>query len=280
MNTIAQTLKETASALAGLPGTDPRLEAEVLLAHVLEQPRSYLLAWPERYLNAAQLDRFRNLAARRLRGEPVSYLTGHREFWSLDLKVTPAVLVPRPETELLVERALHRIPAGRPWLLADLGTGSGAIAAALAKERPDCRITATDASAEALEVAESNFRKLGLGGIATAHGRWCAALPPESRFNLIVSNPPYVAEDDPALEAGDLPWEPQYALRSGPDGLDDIRRIIREAPAHLDAGGWLLLEHGFEQGAAVRRLLAEGGFGDIATHHDLAGHERVSEGRL
>ncbi len=280
LNTIAQALKETADLLAGLPETDPRLEAEVLLAHVLGKSRSYLVAWPERYLNEAQLDHFRGLAARRLNGEPVAYLTGHREFWSLDLTVTPAVLVPRPDTELLVERALHRIPAGCPWLLADLGTGSGAIAAALAKERPDCRITATDASIEALAVAESNFKQLELDRIATAHGRWCAALPPGSRFNLIVSNPPYVAEGDPALETGDLSWEPQYALRSGADGLDDIRRIIREAPAHLTAGGWLLLEHGFEQGTAVRRLLTKGGFGHIATHRDLAGHERVSEGRL
>jgi release factor glutamine methyltransferase len=278
--TIADALNDTEQAFAELPEVNPRLEAEVLLAHVLDKSRSYLVAWPERALSREQRERFQELTARRRKGEPIAYLTGHREFWSLDLEVTPAVLIPRPETELLVERALLRIPETGDCRIADLGTGSGAVAAAIARERPRCRILATDLSAEGLEVAQSNFRRLRLDNISTATGRWCAALPRESRFHLMVSNPPYVAEADPYLLKGDLPWEPQQALRSGADGLDDIRRIIQEAPAHLTTGGWLLLEHGFEQGAAVRALLGEGGFSEIKTYRDLAGHERISEGRL
>jgi release factor glutamine methyltransferase len=278
LNSIADVLTETAKAFAALPDIHPRLEAEVLLAHVLEKPRSYLLAWPEQTLTREQQEQFQELAARRRKGEPIAYLIGRREFWSLDLLVTPAVLIPRPETELLVERALQRIPQSGEYRIADLGCGSGAVAAAIATERPRCRITATDLSNEGLKVAHSNFRRLRLDNIKTATGEWCAALPLETRYDLIVSNPPYVAEDDPYLFKGDLPWEPQQALRSGPDGLDDIRRIISEAPAHLAAGGWLLLEHGFEQGQAVRALLTEGGFSQINTYRDLAGHERVSEG--
>jgi release factor glutamine methyltransferase len=280
LNSIADALTQAAKAFAELPEIHPRLEAEVLLAHVLEKPRSYLLAWPEQTLTREQQERFQELAARRRNGEPVAYLTGHREFWSLDLQVTSAVLIPRPETELLVEQALRRIPQTGEFRIADLGSGSGAIAAAIATERPRCRITATDLSNEGLAVAESNFRRLRLSNISTATGEWCHALPKESRFDLILSNPPYVAENDPYLLKGDLPWEPQQALRSGPDGLDDIRRIIQQAPAHLAAGGWLLLEHGFEQGAAVRELLGERGFSEINTYRDLAGHERISEGRL
>jgi release factor glutamine methyltransferase len=276
--TIAEALTETEQAFGALPDTDPRLEAEVLLAHALKKPRSYLFAWPEQPLSTEQQQRFQELATRRRKGEPVAYLTGRREFWSLDLRVTPAVLIPRPETELLVEQALKRIPETGEYCIADLGTGSGAVAAAIAGERPQCRITATDLSSESLEVAESNFRSLKRNNIETAVGSWCEALPAEKRFDLIVSNPPYVAQDDPYLLQGDLPWEPQQALRSGPDGLDDIRRIIQQVPAHLTEGRWLLLEHGYQQGAAVRALLAEGGFSHINTYRDLAGHERISEG--
>jgi release factor glutamine methyltransferase len=278
--TIAQALTETTRTFSALPDSDPRLEAEVLLAHVLHKSRSYLLAWPERTLTGEQRQQFQELSARRRKGEPVAYLTGRREFWSLDLQVTPAVLIPRPETELLVERALERIPSDGEYRIADLGTGSGAVAAAIATERPQCRITATDLSSESLEVAKSNFGQLNLNNVETTAGGWCKALPTEERFDLIVSNPPYVAEADPYLLRGDLPWEPQQALRSGPDGLNDIRLIIQLAPAHLTAGGWLLLEHGYDQGAAVRGLLVEGGFSHINTYRDLAGHERVTEGHL
>jgi release factor glutamine methyltransferase len=278
--TIAEALTETEQVFSALPDSDPRLEAEVLLAHALNKTRSYLFAWPERTLTGEQQQRFQELVTRRRKGEPVAYLTGRREFWSLELQTTPAVLIPRPETELLVERALERIPSDSEYRIADLGTGSGAVAAAIAGERPQCRITATDLSSESLEVAASNFRWLKLNNIETAVGRWCDALPREKRFELIVSNPPYVAEGDPYLLRGDLPWEPQQALRSGPDGLDDIRQIIQQSPAYLLTGGWLLLEHGFDQGTAVRGLLTEGGFGEITTYRDLAGHERVSEGHL
>jgi release factor glutamine methyltransferase len=280
MRTIAQTLRQNRERLSRLPDNDPRLEAEILLASVLEKPRTYLLAWPERELTADQQARLDDLIERRLRGEPVAYLTGRREFWSLDLTVTPATLIPRPETELLVELALELIPADAGWRIADLGTGSGAIAAAIAAARPGCSITATDTSAEALAVAENNFRKLGFANITTACGIWYTALAKEERFDLLVSNPPYVAEDDPHLQQGDLPHEPRAALAAGPDGLNDLRQIIAEAPRHLTPGGWLLLEHGFEQGAEVRRLLQAAGFTEITTHRDLAGLERVSAGRF
>ncbi|MES9904993.1 MAG: peptide chain release factor N(5)-glutamine methyltransferase, partial [Sedimenticola sp.] len=199
-------------------------------------------------------------------------------FWSLELRVTQDTLIPRPETETLVERALELIPVGTVLHLADLGTGSGAIAAAIASERPLSRITACDRSVTALAVAEGNFRQLKLPNIITAAGSWCRALPPGERFDLIVSNPPYVAEGDPHLTRNGLPWEPREALTAGADGLDDIRRIISQSPTHLKAGGRLLLEHGPEQGAAVRQLMMEGGFLDTVTHRDLAHRERITEG--
>ncbi len=280
MITVSQALRQAANQLSCLPDSDPRLEAEVLLASVLGKPRTYLFTWPERELTVAQHVQLDELIERRLRGEPIAYLTGRREFWSLELAITPATLIPRPETELLVEQALELIPIYAEWRIADLGTGSGAIAAALASARPGCSITATDASADALTVAKKNFRKLGFGNITTACGIWYTALAREERFDLIVSNPPYVAEDDPHLQQGDLPHEPRNALAAGPDGLDDLRQIVAEAPRHLAPGGWLLVEHGYEQGAEVRRLLQATGFMEIATHRDLAGLERVSAGRL
>lgn len=279
MTTIAQALRHYAERLTRLPDNNPRLEAEILLASVLEQPRTYLLAWPEQELTPDQQASLGVLVERRLRGEPIAYLTGRREFWSLDLTVTPATLIPRPETELLVEHALELIPTDAAWRIADLGTGSGAIAAAIAGARPGCSITATDASAEALAVAESNFQKLGLDNITAACGSWYTALPTGKRFDLIVSNPPYVAESDPHLQQGDLVHEPNNALAAGSDGLDDIRQIIADAPRHLVPGGWLLLEHGYEQGTEVRGLLQTAGFTEITTRRDLAGLERVSAGR-
>ncbi len=294
--TIKQELAQASHELAALADIEPRLEAEILLAHALGQSRSHLMAWPEKTVTPEQHDRFQQLVLQRMAGEPIAYLTGRREFWSLELDVYHATLIPRPETELLVERALELIPADAQWQIADLGTGSGAIAAAIASERPRCNITATDTSKEALAIAEGNFQRLKLNNVTTRHGAWCDPLakqpfhmivsnPPYVAENDpylqqgIVSNPPYVAENDPYLQQGDLPREPQQALRSGPDGLDDIRRIIQQAPAHLCDPGWLLLEHGYDQGAEVRQLLLAAGFSNVHTRKDLAGHERLSEGR-
>ncbi len=256
----------------------PRLDAEVLLGHVLGRDRSYLFAWPEREVEDAPAARFLGLVARRARGEPVAYIVGRREFWSLSLRVTPDTLIPRPETELLVEQALARIPPDAPYRIADLATGSGAVALALAAERPLCRVVATDVSSAALSVAEENATTIGLGNVEFRQGSWYAPLSGE-RFQLLLSNPPYIPESDPHLAAGDVRFEPRSALASGPDGLDAIRELVDGAPLHLDPGGWLLLEHGFDQGAAICRLLRQRGFELVEDYHDLQGHGRIAAGR-
>jgi release factor glutamine methyltransferase len=272
-------LAEAAVQLAVRPDASPRLEAQALLAGCLKRPRSYLFAWPERILSTAQWRAFQALLQRRRDGEPLAYILGEREFWSLRLEVAPSTLIPRPETELLVELALQRGPAGATARVLELGTGSGAIAAALASERPGWGITATDNSHAALALAKRNFARLGLGNVRPLLGDWYAALPRGEHFDLILSNPPYVARDDPHLQQGDLPWEPRDALVAGPDGLDAIRVIGAGAPAHLAPGGWLLLEHGCEQGPAVRSILRDAGLCQVASERDLAGLERVSLGR-
>ena len=256
---------------------DP-VDAQWLLAHVLGQSPAWLYAHANDAVEAAVAARFESLLERRHAGEPVAYLTGHRGFWTLDLQVTPDTLIPRAETELLVELALARLPSDRMLLVADLGTGSGAIALALARERPRARVLATDASPAALAVARDNAAALGITNIAFACGDWCAPLN-DRRFDLIASNPPYISTDDPHLSRGDLRHEPPAALASGTDGLDAIRAIVAAAPLHLVAGGWLLLEHGLAQGAAVRALLQRGGFIEVRTDRDLEGRERVSSGR-
>ena len=268
-----------ADASARLAGEDARSEAERLLAHVLERPRAWLYAWPEHQPTPAQRAEFERLLAARVDGAPVAYLLGRRAFWTFDLEVTPAVLIPRPETELLVERALARLPADIPLAIADLGTGSGAIALAIARERPLARVLATDIDTETLAVASGNARRLGLGNVAFAQGDWCAALG-DACFDLIASNPPYIEAVDPHLAQGDLRHEPSRALASGADGLDAIREIIAATPRHLRPAGWLLLEHGHDQAQRVRGLLAAQGFEHVASALDLAGHERVSCGRL
>lgn len=266
-----------ATAELSTASATPRLDAEVLLAHALGKPRSYLYTWPERELTPAEQAAFQALQARRRQGEPVAYLTGEREFWSFALAVTPAVLIPRPDTEVLVEQALARLPLAQPVSVADLGTGSGAIALAIACERPAAHIVATDASAAALALAQDNARRLQLNNVQFRHGDWLAALPDE-RFALIVSNPPYLAARDPHRNQGDLRFEPPQALVSGEDGLDAIRQIVADAAAHLLPGGGLLLEHGFAQGEAVRALLRAHGFREVITYRDASGHERVSGG--
>ena len=273
MDTLADALR---AATALLDDSDsPQLDAELLLAHTLGTGRSHLRAHPEAALDASQAHRYAELVEARRRGEPIAYLTGKREFWSLLLKVTPATLIPRPETELLVEQAIGLIPANADWDVLDLGTGSGAIALAIAKERPRCRVTALDISADALAVAQDNARELQISNVEFLQGDWFAPLP-QRRFQVIVSNPPYVGDSDPHLGEGDLRFEPKQALSSGGDGLRDIRRIVSDAPSHLHAGGQLLLEHGYGQGATIRQLLQTAGFVDTLSVRDLAGHERVS----
>jgi release factor glutamine methyltransferase len=278
--TVRDLLAESAAGLAARAGDGARAEAEILVAHGLGCDRTALWARPEAPVSPATATACRGLVQRRAAGEPVAYLTGRRGFWTLDLEVTPAVLIPRPETELLVEQALAAFAADARVRLADLGTGSGAIALAVAAERPGWQILATDASPDALAVARRNAARLGLATVAFRLGDWAGALGPDERFEVVVSNPPYVAEADPHLGEGDLPWEPRAALVAGPDGLDAIRRLVPAAVPHLAAGGWLLLEHGADQGEAVRTVLAGAGLRDVHTVPDLTGLDRVSGGRL
>jgi len=254
-------------------------DADWLLAHVLEKPRGWLYAHADNTVDASMRDRFEALVERRAAGEPVAYLTGTRGFWTLDLHVNTDTLIPRVETELLVELALARLPADQACHVADLGTGSGAIALAIASERPRARVVAIDASAAALDVARRNAVDLGIRTVDFRQGDWCAALGDEA-FDLVASNPPYLADDDVHLSEGDLRFEPEAALVSGRDGLDAIRRIVSGATTHLRPGGWLLLEHGWEQGDAVRALLHDAGFTDVATQRDLESRDRVTLGRL
>lgn len=269
-----------ADASARLGGVDARHEAELLLLHVLERPRSWLFAHATDPLAAADQAAFEALLARRVAGEPVAYLTGRRGFWTLDLEVDPATLIPRPETELLVELALERLPPDQALQLADLGTGSGAIALALASERPRAQVLATDASPGALAVAARNAARHELDNVRFAEGGhdWYAPLQ-GVRFDLIASNPPYIASNDPHLEQGDLRFEPSTALASGMDGLDDIRRIVDGGQAHLRPGGWLLIEHGWDQGAAIRALFEATGFAEVQTVQDLEQRDRITLGR-
>jgi release factor glutamine methyltransferase len=273
--TIGTALDQGRASLAALKSA--RLDAELLLAHVLRCTRSALLRDAHGALGSALQAQYVALIARRAHGEPLAYLTGEREFWSLPLRVTPAVLVPRPETELVVERTLALL-GPEPARIADLGTGSGAIALALAQERPRWQVTATDQSVAALEVATQNARALGLGSVRFLRGDWFAPLRGE-RFDLIASNPPYIAEGDPALQDAALQYEPQSALISGPRGLTALAQIVREAGTYLLPGGYLVLEHGADQAAAVRAALVDAGFANVRSHRDLAGHERVSEAR-
>ncbi len=256
----------------------PELDVQVLLAHVLKQTRAYLYTWPERCLDDDQALAFEALLQRRASGEPVAYLTGRKEFWSLPLHVTPSTLIPRPDTELLVEIALELYPGDIPVRVADLGTGTCAIALALGSERPDWTVVATDREEGALQVAEQNRAALGLQNVTLLNSDWFASLTGQT-FDLIVSNPPYIEEQDVHLDQGDVRFEPRTALVSGADGLADLRSIIAGASEHLRPQGWLALEHGFQQAEAVRALLTESGFLEVQTRTDLAGLERVTLAR-
>ena len=259
---------------ADLPDSpSPRLDAELLLAHVLGKPRSFLRTWPEHQPDAEQYAAFERLLQRRRAGEPVAYLLGRQGFWSLDLEVSPDTLIPRPDTELLVETALQLAPA-TPLEVLDLGTGTGAIALALAAERPAWRVTGVDRVDAAVALAARNGQRLGLSNARFQLSHWFDGLD-EQRFALIVSNPPYIAAADRHLSEGDVRFEPASALVAG---ADDIRSIIAQAPRHLLPGGWLLLEHGYDQAEAVRALLSAAGFTRVESRRDLGNHQRISLG--
>jgi release factor glutamine methyltransferase len=260
-----------------LDSKSARIEVQCLLQAVLQVNRAYLLTHPEQPLNADQHARYMALFERRLEGEPIAYLLGEREFYGLKFRVSPATLIPRPETELLVELALQRIPQHVAFRVLDLGTGSGATALSIAHARSNAEVVAVDASAAALEVAQFNTQQIGLGNVRLLRSDWFSALHGE-RFDMIVSNPPYIAADDAHLAQGDVRFEPSSALVSGTDGLDDIRRICAQAKAHLKSKGWLLFEHGYDQAEPVRALLQQAGFEEIFSARDLSGIERVSGG--
>ncbi|MDE2235346.1 MAG: peptide chain release factor N(5)-glutamine methyltransferase [Gammaproteobacteria bacterium] len=276
--TIATLLRMASNRLADTSLT-ASLDAEILLANVLEIPRSHLYARPEQIVEDRQVRLYALLVVARSKGRPIAHITGSRDFWSLTLKVTPATLIPRPETELLVEEVLRIVPVGAHWYIADLGTGCGAIALSLAIERPNCKIVATDISKPALDVARENADRLQIKNVEFLEGEWFIPVA-NRRFSVIVSNPPYIPNEDPHLREGDLRFEPRLALTGGPDGLAAIRKIVLRAPTHLDSGGTLLLEHGYDQAEGVRSLLAAAGFTDIHTALDLAGINRVSSGRF
>ena len=275
--TVGEAITAASTRLAGLPGGSPRLEAELLLGETTGLRRPEMLARPDAPLAIDARRRLARLVERRSRGEPIAYILGWQGFWTLDLQVTPDTLIPRPETELLVEIALARLPADAPLLVADLGTGSGAIAAALASERPAWTLIAADRSIAALYVACANLRRLRLTNLCTLAGSWLAPFAPGT-LDAVLSNPPYVRADDPHLTRGDLRYEPHSALAAGPDGLDAIRRISAAARDRLKPGGLIALEHGCDQGEAVRDLIAQAGLNGAQTVRDLAGHERVTLG--
>ncbi len=275
MQNITQALHEATQCFVNVT-TTPLLDAEILLAHVLKGQRSYLYTYPDYSLSMTEQNNFAALIKKRVAGWPIAYLTGHREFWSLDLIVTPDTLIPRPETELLVELILKKLP-DIPLLVADLGTGSGAIALALAHERPYWTIYATDISLEALAVAKANAARLQIKNIIFVFGKWCSALP-KLRFDVIVSNPPYIAENDLHLQQGALPFEPSIALASGEDGLKDIQDIVYEARSYLKLGGYLLLEHGSTQAEYACSKFLNAGYTHVKSYKDFSGLNRVTTG--
>lgn len=275
-----QSIKTLLSQAASAIDSDsPRLDAEILLAQVLGKSRSFLFAWPEHTPTTEQIRSFYQLVQRREKGEPIAYLISEQEFWSLPLHISADVLIPRPETEKLVELALQRHPKRSGHIL-ELGTGSGAISIALACERREWQLVATDLSGKALDIARSNAARHQRDNISFIEGSWYEPLPNDSRFDLIISNPPYIRASDPHLTRGDVRFEPNQALVSGESGLDDIRKIATDGSQFLRDGGWLLLEHGYNQAADVRTLFRAAGLRAVHSETDLAGHERVTLGQF
>jgi release factor glutamine methyltransferase len=276
MVTITECLK-AATELQAVSDT-PRLDAELLLAHCLKKDRAYLFTWPERELTPEQQDTFAAALARRKAGEPVAHILGYREFWSLPLQVDASTLIPRPDTELLVEIALKKLPAS-PQRILDLGTGTGAIALALASERPDCEIVAVDKFPAAVQLAQANCTRLQLNNVSVMQSDWLSAVAPVD-FDVIVSNPPYIDETDEHLDQGDVRFEPKSALVAADKGLADIRQIVADTARLNQRPFWLLLEHGWQQAEAVREIMLSAGFVDVETRQDLAGRDRVTLGTL
>jgi release factor glutamine methyltransferase len=275
---LISSLLSEARTILSATSDEPAVDAQVLLCDTLDCTHAWLIAHGNEMIPDAALEVFSERIARRAGGEPIAYITGKREFWSIPLRITHDVLIPRADTELLVECALRLIPAIDACSICDLGTGSGAIALAIACERPHAQITATDISDTALRLARDNACQTTTTKPTFIHSHWLDALDDHS-FDVLLSNPPYIRCDDPHLSRGDLRFEPRTALAAGIDGLDDLRTIIEQAPRCMKTGAWLLLEHGYDQGSAVRKLLHENGFEQIETHRDLAGHERVSQAR-
>lgn len=276
--TVESALKAAIVQLQEGENTSPSIDAAVLLCHTLDKPRSYLLTWPEKHLTLEQEQHFNKLLTRRLTGEPVAYIVGEREFWSLPLKVSPSTLIPRPDTERLVEVALDKT-FGKTGDILDLGTGTGAIALALASEMPNRRVTGIDLRPEAQQLASENAERLNITNTTFLNGSWFEPLSENSRFSLIVSNPPYIEKDDPHLSQGDVRFEPITALVAEEKGLADIKHIADNARHYLEADGWLAFEHGYDQGDAVREIMQALGYLDVMTEKDYGGNDRVTLGR-
>ena len=282
MNSIHHVLHQSSQQLVhtiGLDRAEANLEANLLLQHVLHVNRAWVITHEHDVLNADQQAEFQQRLKRRLDGEPIAYIVGFREFYGLQLKVSSATLITRPDTETLVEAALKKIPLDKVLHILDLGTGTGAVALAIAKHRNDCEITAVDQSSDALSVTLENAQSLNLNNLRLIESNWFLELQGEW-FDVIVSNPPYIAQDDEHLKQGDLRFEPISALASGADGLDDIRKIVQDAPDYLKSNGWLMLEHGFDQADAVAALLKARGFSQIDHAKDIAGTLRVTFGAI
>lgn len=281
MHTIRSALLQAQAQLSSahdVGDIDARYESQLLLQHVLKVNRAWLIAHENDTLEGAALQAFECCTQRRVKGEPIAYILGEREFYGLNLAVTSATLIPRPDTETLVEAALSRIPLEQNLHVLDLGTGTGAIALAIAQQRPQAYVTAADASQPALDVAIQNGQQLKLSNVSFISSDWFSKLQ-QKQFDVIVSNPPYIEDSDPHLQQGDLRFEPISALASGADGLDDIRRILDDCLIHLKPQGWLMLEHGYNQAKAVRELMANTGLVDIETLKDIGGNDRVTLGR-
>jgi release factor glutamine methyltransferase len=276
--TVESALKAAIVQLQEGENTSPSIDAAVLLCHTLDKPRSYLLTWPEKHLTLEQEQHFNELLTRRLTGEPVAYIVGEREFWSLPLKVSPSTLIPRPDTERLVEVALDKT-FGKTGDILDLGTGTGAIALALASEMPNRNVTGIDLRPEAQQLASENAERLNITNTTFLNGSWFEPLSENSRFSLIVSNPPYIEKDDPHLSQGDVRFEPITALVAEEKGLADIKHIADNARHYLEADGWLAFEHGYDQGDAVREIMQALGYLDVMTEKDYGGNDRVTLGR-